>query len=91
MADVEMKDADTPTTSKGKEAGDKKPRFEVKKVRLSTHPSHNTYTLQDTNCYTSGTLLPYGRGTSSSKPVPFVETTSWSCVLNVKPIRLRPL
>jgi hypothetical protein len=40
MADVEMKDADAPTTSKGKEVGDKKPRFEVKKVSFSLihHP-----------------------------------------------------
>jgi len=49
MADVEMKDADTPTAAKGKEVGDKKPRFEVKKVsspsRMSTIPGANLSAL----------------------------------------------
>lgn len=78
MADVEMKEASS-TSDKGKgvskgEASDGKKKFEVKKVRESTHIVELKLTS------TSGMPLPCGHGTLSLTTVLSAATTSWTCV-----------
>lgn len=87
MADVEMTDA-APAVKSGKavaESSEKKPRFEVKKVRTSTASS--IVVLTELMLDYSGTQSLYGRGTSSSTTVPSAATTSWISASIAKLIR----
>lgn len=68
------------------DAGENKPRFEVKKVRRGIiEHGKNLYA----NGVLSGTPLHSGHGISSSITVPSAAITSWTCASTARPIKHR--
>jgi hypothetical protein len=80
MADMDI-DVNPPTKAKAvdKEKESKK-RFEVKKVRPYLPVCHSLFDCDGLGWVVSGTLCPYGHGTSSLTTAPSVGIISWISV-----------